>query len=96
MKKEALGLNDMAIPGVPYANRMGTKDEDLAISNRFFGQEDRDNMNQNSQPVITKRFEHQEDTVYVPDPHADKYFNFLLKMRTKKKSARNQKDSQKV
>ena len=96
MKKEALGLNDMAIPGIPYANREGMQDDDLAVSNRFFGREDADNKNQNSQPIITKRFETPEDAAYQEDPAAAKYFNYLLKMRSEKKSRRNKTSPQKV
>jgi hypothetical protein len=90
MKKQALGLNDIAIPGVPYANREGMQDDDLAVSNRFFGKEDADNKNQNSQPIIKKRFETPEDAAYQEDPAATKYFEYLLKMRAKKKSRRKE------
>ena len=88
MKKQALGLNDIAIPGVPYANREGMQDDDLAVSNRFFGREDADNKNQNSQPIINKGSETSEDAAYKKDPAAAKYFEYLLKMRAKKKSHR--------
>lgn len=96
MKKQALGLNDIAIPGVPYANREGMQDDDLAVSNRFFGKEDADNKNQNSQPIIKKRFENPEDAYYQEDPAAAKYFEYLLKMRSEKRSRRNNTPPQKV
>ena len=84
MKKKALGLNDIAIPGVPYENRLGTDDANLAISNRFFGKEFSDDHNENSSPVIKKRTEHPEDAAYEEDPHAEEYFKQLLKMRSEK------------
>jgi hypothetical protein len=96
MKKKALGLNDMAIPGVPYGNREGMQQDDFAVSNRFFGKEDGDNKNQNSQPIIKKRFETPEDAAYEEDPVASKYFEYLLKMISEKKSRRNRNTSQKV
>ena len=88
MKKKALGLNDLAIPGAPYENRTGTDPANMAISNRFFGKEFSDDHNENALSVVKKRYEVPEDAGYVEDPVASKYFEYLLKMRRKKKSNR--------
>lgn len=84
MKKRALGLGDMAIPGLDYANREGLQQDDLEKYDRFFGGHDIDEANENIHPVISKRHEHSEDAAYVEDPDAKKYFDFLLKMKKDK------------
>lgn len=91
MNKKALGLNDMAIPGAPYENRQGTDAGNMAISNRFFGKEFSDDHNENALPVVKKRKEVPEDSAYEEDPAAAKYFEYLLKMRSEKKSRRKRK-----
>lgn len=88
MKKKALGLNDMAIPGAPYENRTGMDAANSATSNRFFGKEFSDDHNENAVPIVKKRHEVPEDTGYEEDPVAAKYFQYLLKMRKKKKARR--------
>ena len=88
MKKKALGLNDLAIPGAPYENRTGTDPANMAISNRFFGKEFSDDHNENALPIVKKRHEVPEDAGYVEDPAAAKYFEYLLGMRKKKKANR--------
>ncbi len=94
MKKEALGLNDIAIPGVPYENRMGMTDADLAISNRFFGKESpiNDEKMENDDPIVFKRRTSFEDGAYEEDLLAKKYFDWLLKLRDKKKKQKQPKD----
>jgi hypothetical protein len=96
MKKIALGLNDIAIPGAPYANRMGAGPDDMAISNRFYGKEYADDKNENTLPIVKKTKETPEDVAYEEDPVAVKYFEYLLKMRSEKKARSNRKNSQKV
>jgi hypothetical protein len=91
MNKKALGLNDIAIPGVPYENRQGTDAPNMDASNRFFGKEFSDDHNENSLPVVKKRKEVPEDSGYEEDPVAAKYFQYLLKMRSEKKSRRRSK-----
>jgi hypothetical protein len=91
MKKKALGLNDMAIPGIPYENRTGTDEGNMAISNRFFGKEFSDDKNESALPVVKKTKEVPEDVAYEEDPSAAKYFEYLLKMRSDKKSRRKRK-----
>jgi hypothetical protein len=91
MKKTALGLNDMAIPGIPYENRQGTDAGNMAVSNRFFGKEFSDDHNENALPVVKKTKEVPEDSAYEEDPAAAKYFEYLLKMRSEKKSRRKRK-----
>jgi len=88
MKKTALGLNDIAIPGAPYENRTGVDPANSAISNRFFGKEFSDDHNENALPIVKKRHEVPEDAGYEEDPAAAKYFQYLLKMRRKKKASR--------
>lgn len=88
MKKKALGLNDLAIPGAPYENRVGTDPANMAISNRFFGKEFSDDHNENALPIVKKRHEVPEDAGYEEDPVAAKYFEYLLEMRKKKKANR--------
>jgi hypothetical protein len=86
MNKKGLGLNDIAIPGVPYENRMGTDDANLAVSNKFFGKEYLDDHNSNSLPIASKRNEAPEEAAYEKDPVAEKYFQKLLKLRSDKKN----------
>lgn len=72
---------EMGIPGLPLANRGdsgGLGPEDAAISNRFFGGEDHDDHNENSQPVIKKRNERVDDPAYNSDDAANKYFQLLF------------------
>lgn len=83
---------EMGIPGLPLANRGdsgGQGDEDAAISNRFFGGEDRDDHNENSQPVIKKRNDRVDDPAYDIDDAATKYFDILYKTVTSKRKARS-------
>jgi len=86
MKKTALGLNDMAIPGVPYANRQGLQDDDFAVSNRFFGKESQtdDEKIENDDPIVYKRRTSFEEAASEEDIMAKKYFEKLLKIREDK------------
>ena len=81
---------EMGIPGLPLANRGdsgGQGSEDAAISNRFFGGEDRDDHNENSQPVIKKRRDRVDDPAYDSDDAASKYFALLWgKVQSKRKA----------
>lgn len=81
---------EMGIPGLPLQNSGATGgqgDEDAAISNRFFGGEDRDDHNENSQPVIKKRNERVDDPAYDSDDAATKYFQILFgKVQSKRKA----------
>lgn len=83
---------EMGIPGLPLQNRGdsgGQGPEDAAISNRFFGGEDHDDHNQNSQPVINKRNERIDDPAYDVDDAATKYFDILYKTVKSKRKARS-------
>ena len=86
MKKTALGLNDMAIPGVPYANRQGLQDDDFSVSNRFFGKESQTNDEniENDDPIVYKRRTSFEEVANERDIMAEKYFEKLLKIRDDK------------
>ncbi len=86
MKKKALGLGDMAIPWLDYANREGLQQDDLEKYDRFFGGKDIDDSNENVHPAISKRHIHPEDAAYEGDEVAKKYFDYLLKMQRNKKN----------
>lgn len=84
---------EIGIPGLPLANRGdsgGVGDEDAAISNRFFGGEDHDDHNANSQPTdLKKRHDRIDDPAYDSDEAATNYFQKLFGLVKSKRKARS-------
>lgn len=82
---------EMGIPGLPLANRGdsgGQGPEDAAISNRFFGGEDRDDHNSNAQPIVYKTHERHEEC-QSNDVAADEYFKYLYQKVMKRRLSKN-------
>ena len=78
MKKKALGLNDIRIPGLPNPSEKGLDQTDLNDYSKFFGGLEEDPGNENSQPKEFKK-----DDKPVDDPEA--FFKFLQQKISKKK-----------
>jgi hypothetical protein len=80
MKKQALGLNDMRIPGLPNPSEKGLEQSDLEGYARFFGGLEEDPGNENSQPKVSRT-----DNGSKEDQKANEFFKFLQQKISKKK-----------
>ena len=90
MRKKALGLGDMSIPGLDYDNRTGLTDNELEKYDRFFGGKDLSETNTDVLPTTFKTSEHPEDRAYEDDEKAKQYFDYLFN-RVKEKERTNKK-----
>ena len=81
MRKKALGLNDMRIPGLPNPSEKGLGESDLQQYSDFFGGLDEDSNNENSSPTTIKT----KGSDSKEDERATAYFNLLYQKTSSKR-----------